>query len=197
MIAKSNLKKVSLKSVGAVVASGALVAAMAVPAFATEYTGNQEGVGNGDSVSQDVKVTYTENEGVGKVYSVDVTWNGMDGFAYTGSADATWDPDTHTYDDATGGDWTQKTGTVKVTNHSNAAVTAAASYEPGESYIGITGAFTGSNGDGQEASEVLATGVGLTYDTADSETFTLTLSGDNDINTATVGTATVAITAAN
>lgn len=38
MIAKSNLKKVSLKSVGAVVASGALVAAMAMPAFAESYT---------------------------------------------------------------------------------------------------------------------------------------------------------------
>lgn len=43
MIAKSNLKKVSLKSVGAVVASGALVAAMAMPAFAESYTGNKDG----------------------------------------------------------------------------------------------------------------------------------------------------------
>ena len=197
MIAKSNLKKVSLKSVGAVVASGALVAAMAMPAFATEYTGDKDGAVAGDSVSQDVKVTYTENPGVEKVYSVDVAWNGMEDFTYTGSAGATWDPGTHTYDDTTGGDWTQKTGTVKVTNHSNAAVAATASYEPGESYTGITGTFTGSNDDSQQTTEVLATGVGLTYDTADSETFTLTLSGNNDINTATVGTATVAITAAN
>ena len=196
MIAKSNLKKVSLKSVGAVVASGALVAAMAMPAFADSYTGNKTSAVAGDSVSQDVKVTYTENPGVEKVYSVDVAWNGMEGFAYTGSADAKWDPSTHTYDDATGGSWTPATGTVTVTNHSNAAVTAAASYQAGTNYTGITGTFTGSNEDGQQTSEELATGVGRTYDTADSETFTLTLSGDNDINTATVGTATVTITQA-
>ena len=51
MIAKSNLKKVSLKSVGAVVASGALVAAMAVPAFAIQGDGTIVTTSSPDNVS--------------------------------------------------------------------------------------------------------------------------------------------------
>lgn len=165
MIAKSNLKKVSLKSVGAVVASGALVAAMAVPAFAIQGDGTIVTTSSPDNVStQDVTVTFNDDAVTGSVYSVDVEWSGMDGYGYSEAADAVWNPSNHTYSNGSAGTWTtDDAGTVKVTNHSNEAVTA--------------------------------TGVGLTYDAADSATFTLILDGDI-ATTGQIGTATVTITQA-
>lgn len=188
LIAKSNLKKVSLKSVGAVVASGALVAAMAVPAFAaspiTELNGTD---------TKDVTVTFNDDAVTGSVYSVDVEWSGMDGYGYSVAADAVWNPSNHTYSNGSAGTWTtDDAGTVKVTNHSNEAVTAIAEFEANDLNTELTGTFS----DGTDETETLETGVGLTYDTADSATFTLALNGDL-ATTGQVGTATVTISAAN
>lgn len=187
MIAKSNLKKVSLKSIGAVVASGALVAAMAVPAFAaspiTELNGTD---------TKDVTVTFNDEAVTGSVYSVNVEWSGMDGYGYSEAADAVWNPSNHTYSSGSAGTWTaENAGTVKVTNHSNEAVTATASFDANDLNTELTGTFS----DGTDDNEELATGVGLTYETADSATFTLTLNGDI-ATTGQVGTATVTITQA-
>ena len=187
MIAKSNLKKVSLKSIGAVVASGALVAAMAVPAFAaspiTELNGTD---------TKDVTVTFNDEAVTDSVYSVDVEWNGMDDYVYSETADAEWNPSNHTYSGGSDGTWTtSNAGTVKVTNHSNEAVTATATFEADELNTELTGTFS----DGTDETDTLETGVGLTYDTADSATFTLALNGDL-ATTGQVGTATVTITQA-
>lgn len=193
MIAKSNLKKVSLKSVGAVVASGALVAAMAVPAFAIQGDGTIETTSSPDNVStQDVTVTFNDDAVTGSVYSVDVKWSDMDGYGYSEAADAVWNPSNHTYSSGSAGMWTaNEAGTVKVTNHSNEAVTATASFDANDLNTELTGTFS----DGTDDNEELATGVGLTYETADSATFTLTLNGDI-ATTGQVGTATVTITQA-
>ncbi len=193
MIAKSNLKKVSLKSVGAVVASGALVAAMAVPAFAIQGDGTIETTSSPDNVStQDVTVTFNDEAVTGSVYSVNVEWSGMDGYGYSEAADAVWNPSNHTYSSGSDGTWTtSNAGTVKVTNHSNEAVTATATFEADELNTELTGTFS----DGTDETETLETGVGLTYDTADSATFTLALNGDL-ATTGQVGTATVTITQA-
>ena len=193
MIAKSNLKKVSLKSVGAVVASGALVAAMAVPAFAIQGDGTIETTSSPDNVStQDVTVTFNDEAVTGSVYSVNVEWSGMDGYGYSEAADAVWNPSNHTYSSGSDGTWTtSNAGTVKVTNHSNEAVTATATFEADELNTELTGTFS----DGTDETETLETGVGLTYETADSATFTLALNGDL-ATTGQVGTATVTITQA-
>lgn len=193
MIAKSNLKKVSLKSVGAVVASGALVAAMAMPAFAIQGDGTIETTSSPDNVStQDVTVTFNDEAVTGSVYSVNVEWSGMDGYGYSEAADAVWNPSNHTYSSGSDGTWTtSNAGTVKVTNHSNEAVTATATFEADELNTELTGTFS----DGTDETETLETGVGLTYDTADSATFTLALNGDL-ATTGQVGTATVTITQA-
>lgn len=211
MIAKSNLKKVSLKSVGAVVASGALVAAMAVPAFAASPITT---IGGSDS--QDVKATFddsaiTGGEG-GIVYSVDVTWESMDTFEYAVSDGGdtktyTWNPETHTYtvnggDNTMEGEWTGS-GTVTVVNHSNADVTAEATFAAESGLDGITGSFADGADNGDDSSEVLATGVGRTPDGADSNQLTLTISGNEEAlstvagsTAAKIGTATVTITQA-
>lgn len=193
MIAKSNLKKVSLKSVGAVVASGALVAAMAMPAFAIQGDGTIETTSSPDNVStQDVTVTFNDDAVTGSVYSVDVKWSDMDGYGYNEAADAVWNPSNHTYSSDSAGMWTaNKAGTVKVTNHSNEAVTATAAFDANDLNTELTGTFSDGTGDNEE----LATGVGLTYETADSATFTLTLNGDI-ATTGQIGTATVTITQA-
>ena len=193
MIAKSNLKKVSLKSVGAVVASGALVAAMAAPAFAIQGDGTIETTSSPDNVStQDVTVTFNDDAVTGSVYSVDVKWSGMDGYGYSEAADAVWNPSNHTYSNGSAGTWTtDDAGTVKVTNHSNEAVTATAEFEANDLNTELSGTFS----DGTDATEALATGVGLTYDAADSAMFTLILDGDI-ATTGQIGTATVTITQA-
>lgn len=213
MIAKSNLKKVSLKSVGAVVASGALVAAMAVPAFAETITSTQEG---SNSTSAEVKATFDDSaitgaEG-GIVYSVDVTWASMDTFEYTvsdggGTKTYVWEPATHTYA-VTGGDNTMEggwigSGTVKVVNHSNADINAEATFAAESGLDDITGSFADGADNGNDSSETLATGVGRTPDGADSNQFKLTISGNEEAlstvagsTAAKIGTATVTITQA-
>lgn len=199
MLGENKVVAHTIKAAAAFGISAVLFAATAAPAFADNVAGDGTLDAVNDTSTQDVKVTYTENENAPTVYSVDVTWSGMDSFAVTGANDAQWQPETHTYTEGSGNSWTQDTGTVTVTNHSNANVTAAATYAAEANYTDIQGTFTG-NGDGGDASEVLTSGVGLTPENADNEVFTLTLSGNADLpaDIATkVGTATITITAAN
>lgn len=145
----------------------------------------------GGTGTQNVMGQYHTNDAAATVYSVDVAWDSM-AFTYTVASEGTWNPTTHSFDSASEGSWSDTDNTVKVTNHSNAAVNVTVSYAAEGSYSGITGSF--SNGSFQ-----LATAEDTEVGNAPNQTATLTLTGalDKSVTTSTkLGTATVTISQA-
>ena len=147
----------------------------------------------GRSASHDVTATYVDGSSGGTggtVYSVDIAWGDM-AFTYTAAA-GVWDPGTHTITGADGGTWSAtNTGgnQIKVTNHSNTAVTATFSYAAASGYEGISGSFDKTSPD-------LATAVGTEVSNAPKDSAALSLSGALDSATAantTIGTITVTL----
>ncbi len=175
--------------------AAALLAVMAVPAFAT--TGKTDTLGNSTkTATHDVTGTYQAGGADTKVYSVDIEWGSM---AFTYYTNGTWNPETHQNDAAAETGWTCDTGAnvIKVTNHSNAQVSVKFAYEAETSY-GISGSFTGNvdTGSGSYTDDVLAlnTAVGTQVASAPHGTATLTLSGALDSTTVgntKIGTVTV------
>ena len=147
----------------------------------------------GRSANHDVTATYVAGSSGGAggtVYSVDIAWGDME-FTYTAAA-GVWDPGTHTITGADGGTWSAtNTGgnKIKVTNHSNTAVTATFSYAAASGYEGISGSFDKTSLD-------LATAVGTEVSNAPSDSAALSLSGALASNTPTstkIGTITVTL----
>lgn len=147
----------------------------------------------GDNDTKDVKATYATDKHAETVYSVDIVWGSME-YKYTVSSEGTWDPETHSFKDATEGEWTCNEGEDEVTvrNHSNAPVKAAFSYTPEADYNTITGNF-------DETTANLPTAEDTEPSKAPERTSTLSLSGalNKNVTTATtIGTATVTLNAA-
>lgn len=115
-----------MKKVISLILALIMVMSLSVSAFAAE------GVGNGSSDSADVKGTYSSTATV-PVYSVDIAWDGLS-FTYNGAFEGNWNPESHEYEDATAAGWAAGHGTITVTNHSNAEITATPSYTANESY---------------------------------------------------------------
>ena len=116
-------------------------------------------------------------------------------YTYTIDSEGTWNPGTHQYTGKTEGRWTCDDGAdqVTVTNHSNAAVDAAFTYEAKSGYESIDGSF-----NNQETT--LKTAEDTEVSEAPNATATLSLTGalKKDVPTATtIGTATVTLNAAN
>ena len=72
------------------------------------------------------------------IISVDITWDSMD-FTYSSAVKQTWDPNQHIYTSSTTGGWSGEARKITLTNHSNAAVSAALSFTP--SITGVNGTF--------------------------------------------------------
>ena len=147
----------------------------------------------GRSANHDVTATYVAGSSGGAggtVYSVDIAWGDME-FTYTAEA-GVWDPATHTITGADGGTWSAtNTGgnKIKVTNHSNTAVTATFSYAAATGYDDIIGSFDKTSLD-------LATAVGTEVSNAPNDSAALSLSGALDSNTTAgtkIGTITVTL----
>lgn len=147
----------------------------------------------GRSATHDVTATYVDGSSGGTggtVYSVDIDWGDME-FTYTAAA-GVWDPGTHTITGADGGTWSAtNTGgnQIKVTNHSNTAVTATFSYAAASGYEDISGSF-------DKTSLNLATAVGTEVSNAPNGSAELTLSGPLASSTpasTTIGTITVTL----
>ena len=145
------------------------------------------------TATHDVTATYVAGSSGGAgatVYSVDIVWGDM-AFTYTEEA-GVWNPATHETTGAGGGIWKATTpdgNKIKVTNHSNAAVTATFSYAAATGYDSISGSF-------DKATLNLATAVDTEVSNAPSDTAALTLDGALDSNTAagtTIGTITVTL----
>ena len=173
----------NMKKLVSMLAVAALTCAMGTTAFAAD----QDGVSTG-SYNTDVKGTYQAGGAV--VYSVDIAWTDMS-FTYTGAGEGTWDPETHQYSGSSEGAWTASDDSITVTNHSNAAVKATASYQAETGYESTTMTF-GNN----EAT--VATAVGTEVASAPSATITVTPGGTlaESANGGKIGTITVSIAAA-
>ena len=145
------------------------------------------------TASCDVKATYVAGSSGGAgatVYSVDIVWGDM-AFTYTEEA-GVWNPATHETTGAGGGIWkaTSPDGNkIKVTNHSNAEITATFSYAAATGYDSISGSF-------DKATLNLATAVDTEVSNAPSDTAELTLTGAlaSTVTTSTkIGTITVTL----
>lgn len=164
-----------------------LACTLAVSSFAFASSPITSAGGTG---THDVTGQYRTDAPAATVYSVDVAWDSM-AFTYTVDSEGTWNPVTHRFDSASEGSWSESNNTVKVTNHSNAAVNVTVTYAAESSYSGINGSF--SNNSFQ-----LATAEDTEVDSAPNQTATLTLSGALDksvTNSTKLGTATVTIAA--
>lgn len=108
--------------------------------------------------------------------SVDVVWQEMK-FHYTQDT-KTWNAQEHTYE-TTPGYWDDEKKSIKVTNHSNAAITAALNFTAQAADTDITGMFyKGSSAVGEYTpSKELATGEGREPTQADSFTFYFAITG--------------------
>ena len=175
----------NMKKITTLLAAAALTCAMGTTAFAAD----QDGVETGDYTA-DVKGTYQAGGSGVVVYSVDIAWTDMN-FTYTGAGKGTWDPETHQYSGSSEGAWTASNDSITVTNHSNAPVTATASYAADPDYGSTTMTFD-NNG------ATVATAVGTEVASAPSATITVTPGGTlaESANGGKIGTITVSIAAA-
>ena len=146
-----------------------LMCAMSVTAFAA--AGDDTITSGTGSKDIDVNAKYVDGASTPNVYSVDVEWGAME-FTYSTGGQRDWDPDTHTYTDNTTAGWSYTGNTVKVTNHSNQAVTAAFTFAKD---AGITETIGGSFG--YSGALALAAGTEGSPETAANVTATLTLTG--------------------
>ena len=160
-----------------------------IPATSFTIQSEQSGDGTG-SYSAEVKGTYQPGGSGAVVYSVDIAWTDMN-FTYTGAGEGTWNPETHQYSGSSEGAWTASNDSITVTNHSNAAVKATASYQAETGYESTTMTF-GNNG------ATVATAVGTEVASAPSATITVTPGGTlaESANGGKIGTITVSIAAA-
>ena len=174
----------NMKKLVSMLVAAALVCTMSTTAFAAD----QDGVGTGDHTAE-VKGTYQAGGSGAVVYSVDIAWDSLE-FTYTAAGEGTWNPETHEYNGATQASWSESKNIV-VTNHSNAAVTATASYAADPDYGSTTMTFS-NNG------ATVATAVGTEVASAPSATITVTPGGTlaESANGGKIGTITVSIAAA-
>ena len=173
----------NVKKLTGLLTAAALVCTMGTTAFA------QEGVGTG-SYNAEVKGTYQAGGTSATVYSVDIAWTDMS-FTYTDASQGTWNPETHQYDGGAEAAWTASDDSITVTNHSNAAVTATASYEADPGYETTDMTF------GNNAATV-ATAEGTEVAEAPSATITVTPTGSlaQSATGGTLGTTPAEIAAA-
>lgn len=145
------------------------------------------------TATHDVTATYvdgTSGGAGGTVYSVVIDWGDME-FTYTEGA-GVWNPETHQTTGTNGGVWTVKNtdgNKIKVTNHSNTAVTATFSYAAASGYGDIHGSF-------DKETLNLATAVDTEVSNAPSGSAELTLDGALASSTAAntkIGTITVTL----
>lgn len=189
-----------MKKIFAMILALTMIMSLNLTAFAEEVT--IENATQNNTSDKNVTVTVQEQAAAGTTYHVVVEWGSMN-FTYSKGTQGDWDPENHQYGAATGAGWKQGenvadnvTSTIKVTNHSNAAVVVSAVATP----VADTGVNVALAKTDAEDSETLATGVGLTYANADFVSYTLTVSGtpsDTFNSGSSVATITVTITASN
>lgn len=128
-----------------VLTAAALTMSMGMTALAVTTTIE----GSNRSTKTQVTGYYDEGNGGGTVYKVDVEWEGMT-FTYSANSSGTWNPNTHDFEGASESGWSSNTNGIKITNHSNAPITAKLSFQPTSGYPDITASW---GTDGTESGE--------------------------------------------
>jgi len=157
----------------------ALVMSMSAVVFAEDQTN----VSVGDYTA-DVTGTYVAGTTGGTIFSVDIAWAGMS-FTYHAEQQPVWNVETHTYSEAVAAYW-EGEGTITVTNHSNAKISATPTYTKNTGFESANMSFSTGKLNLASAADTNAAVVG---------TITVTPSGSLPANTedATIGTITVTI----
>lgn len=165
-----------MKKIVAMILALALVMSLSVTAFASDLGG-----------SKDVTAKYEKTENEETIYAVDIAWGDLS-FTYSENTEKTWNPNTHTYDTVTEGEWDKTEAAIKVTNHSNAAVDVTMAITP-VADTGLEVTLTGGNA-------TLAAGEVGNVDGAASVTGTVKISGtpNNTVTEAGIKVASVTVT---
>lgn len=147
--------------------------------------------------SHKVRATYKAGEKADTVYSVDVSWGSLE-FTYTDQSEGVWNPTTHMYESKTEAGWSCEEGAdkVTVTNHSNAAVDAALSYQSAAGYNAITASFAETSGTENDNKLELEAADNTTVANAPTAFAKISLKGALENTTAAktaIGTVTVTI----
>lgn len=164
---------------------------LGTPVSAATLTSTEDG---SNSVTQSVRGTYNDNSGA-VVYSVDIEWSDFN-FEYNTGSKGVWNPSKHEYSEAKPLGWGEQSGTIKVTNHSNAGVKYTIAYNKGDSqYDG----FYLARGKGSSAMKPMTSPIAsaeyTTVDEAPSHRITLYPGGTlpEGTDNAVVGTLTLTI----
>lgn len=146
--------------------------------------------------SQQVKGTYRDDTNA-TVYSVDIEWSNFN-FEYNKGSQGAWNPATHTYSEPKPAGWGDQTGTIKMTNHSNAKVRYTLTCSVDSKYSDF---YLGTSKDSMLGSDTgtLKTAENTTVENAPSKELTIypggrLPAGTNDANVATL---TITIGASN
>lgn len=136
-----------------------------------------------------VNVTVTDSrrpDEITPTYNVVVEWGTLN---FTYNITGNWDPENHKYV----GNWNNTSGTITVTNHSDAGVDVSAAFPEAQTEV-TTNSVTATLGNNTFN---LATAVGTAKDAAPSNTITVTITGAPDVTESyTLSTITVTISKA-
>ena len=181
-----------MKKIVSLILVAVVLAALCVTAFAAA-TKTEDGLTAPSTSTNavDVKIDADSKENIDEVYYVNVEWDALDfTYSFVEGEENKWDPETHTYGESnyTGANWDKTSANIVVTNHSNKAVAVNATIDTDVKY-GVTTTLSNASFD-------LATGEGLTFDTADAGTIGVAIKGVPTVSEDfTIGTITVAISA--
>ena len=141
--------------------------------------------------SQQVKGTYRDDTNA-TVYSVDIEWSNFN-FEYNKGSKGAWNPATHTYSERKPAGWGDQTGTIKMTNHSNADVGYTLSCEVDSKYSDF---YLGTSKDSMLGSTagILETAENTAVDNAPSKQLTIYPGGRLPVGTNDANVATLTIT---
>ncbi len=191
-----------MKKLSAVVLALAMAMSLCTTAFATEPNITFNELPGNHTI--DVTGTYAGDPS--ETYSVDVKWGAMK-FTYNANGKTQWNPASHEYDLADGGEaakWEYEGNTVTVTNHPNKAVNVNFSFVKDTSVKGdYTVKFEYAGSTNSVVGDTVKLNAGVEHDAphADKVVATLTiadgyLDASNKGKSPTLGTITVAVTAA-